>query len=405
MKTVLMILDGVGDRPIQSFGGKTPLEAAKKPVLDELAAQGVCGLLDPVGVGVRPGSEVGHLSIFGYDPCVYYPGRGPLEAVGAGIILSPKDVAMRANFGTVDESLNILDRRAGRIESSKPFTELLDGMVIDGVKFIVKAGVAHRAVVVMHGHNLSHRISEGDPHVVNEKVRDVVALEKNREAEFTARVVNKFLAKAHSLLKTHVLNKERAKKNLPQANYVLVRGPGQLPDVPSFQYKYGFDAACIAGGGVYKGIARLVGMNVLPVPGATATPDTDLHSKFKTALGALDSHDFVFLHIKATDLYGEDGNPEGKKKFIEKIDAAAKPLLKLKDALVVVTGDHSTPCALKAHSGDPVPIMFSGVGVRPDDVQVFGERACMNGGVGRIRGLDVMPEVMNLLGKTKIYGG
>ena len=402
-KVILIVCDGLGDRPIPELGNLTPLESAKTPNLDKLAERSITGLMDPIGVGIRPGSDVSHLSILGYDSREYYHGRGPIEAAGVGIDLQKGDIAFRGNLGTVDEHLVIKDRRAGRIESTAELIKDIDGTVIDGVKFILKPGTAHRVGVVMRGNNLSSKISDSDPHEVGQNVRKVLSLDNSKEAKFTADVLNKFLDKSHKILKEHPFNKKRIKDGLLPGNYLLLRGAGYVADIPPFEKRYELKAACVAGAGLYKGISRLLGMDVINVEGATGLPNTNVRAKLETAKNFLDKYDFVFVHIKAADSLGEDGNFVEKKKFIEKIDSAMEVLLDV-DALVVVTADHSTPCELKMHSGDPVPILMCGRGIRKDSVNKFGERDCANGGLGRIKGLDVMNEILNIIGKAHLQG-
>jgi 2,3-bisphosphoglycerate-independent phosphoglycerate mutase len=404
-RVVLVVCDGLGDRPIKELGDKTPLEAARTPNLDKFAEQSECGMMHTLGRGRTPGSDTAHLSIFGYDIETHYSGRGPIEVAGLGLQLKDGDVALRGNFGTVDDKLTITDRRAGRIRVVEPLTKALDGMEIDGVTFIVKPGTAHRAGVIMRGEGLSDAIIDADPHKPGVPVRTVTPTDDTPEAKRTAEVLNKFLAKAHEVLKEHPLNAERRKAGELPANYLLVRGAGQYSEVPSFKQRYGLTACCIAGGGLYKGVGAFLGMKILEVSGATGLPDTDIEAKFKATLENLGSYDFVFVHVKATDSLGEDGNYEGKRDFIEKIDRAASILTRLpEDTLLVVTGDHSTPCEMKAHSGDPIPIMFHNTSVRIDGVKAFNERACTQGGLGFIRGTDIMPQVMNLMGTLPLVG-
>lgn len=213
------------------------------------------------------------------------------------------------------------------------------------------------------------------------------------------------MKKAHEILKNHPLNIERQQEEELPANYLLVRGAGKYREVPSFEDRFKLSGCCIAGGGLYKGVASFLGMTVLDVQGATGLPDTDIEGKFRTAIKSLDSHDFIFIHVKAADSLGEDGNFKGKRDFIEKIDYASRLFNELpKNVLLVITADHSTPCELKSHSGDPVPIIFHGNGVRIDKVTAFNERACTQGGLGFISGKDVMPQILNLLGILPLTG-
>ena len=409
IKRVLMLIcDGLGDRPVKELGNKTPLEAAKTPNLDKLASGAECGLMHTLGRGFTPGSDTAHLTIFGYPIDKYYSGRGPIEVAGLGLKLEGGDVALRGNFGTVDENMMIKDRRAGRILEVEPLTKAIDGMEVDGIKFIVKPGTAHRAGVIMRGEGLSGNIIDADPHVPDVPIRTVTPTDDTKEAKHTAEVLNKFLLKAHKVLKDHPFNAERVKDGKLPANFLLVRGGGQYISLPSFKERYALTSCCIAGGGLYKGVAAFLGMDIIDVPGATGLPDTDIEAKFKTSLEKLDSYDFVFTHVKAADSLSEDGNWEGKRDFIEKIDRAAALLTNLPDdVMLVVTADHSTASEMKAHSADPVPIMFYGGGgesIRIDKVTEFNERACAEGGLGYIVGLDVMPQIQNILGTLHLVG-
>ena len=403
-KVILLVCDGLGDRPIPELDFKTPLEAAETPNLDYVAKKGICGLMYTLGPGLRPGSDTSHLNILGYDYHKYYSGRGTIEVAGLGMKLEEGDVALRGNLGTVDENLIIIDRRAGRIRDVSEFVRELDNLKIDGVKFLVKPGTAHRVGIIMRGENLSNKISNADPHETGGKVHTVEALDDSREAKRTAEVLNKYLEKCHQILLQHPENKRRQKEKKLPANYLLVRGAGFYKSVPPFSERFGLNACCIAGGGLYKGIGAYLGMEVLEVEGATALPDTNIDNKFDSVKEHLDEFDFFFVHVKAADSLGEDGNYLGKKEFIERIDQSLERLLSLEDILLVVTADHSTPCSLKKHSADPVPICFYGLDVRTDSVTEFGERACAGGGLGRLTGSEVMPEIINILGLSDLVG-
>jgi 2,3-bisphosphoglycerate-independent phosphoglycerate mutase len=404
-KAMLIVMDGLGDRPIKELGWLTPLEAARTPNLDALAARGVSGVMNAIGFGLRPGSDTSHLSILGYDIEKYYTGRGPIEVAGLGMDLEAGDVALRGNLGTVDDKLLVVDRRAGRITDTGPFVKDLDGLTYQGVTLLARPGTGHRAGIILRGPGLSSRISDNDPHEVGVKVHEVHPLDDSKEAAFTAKVLNHFLAEAHRILAANPLNQERLKQGKPPANYLLGRGAGYYKQIVKFEQRYGLHACTIAGGGLYKGIGAFTGMDVLQVAGATGLPNTDIAAKFRAGLAALQgAYDFAFVHVKATDTFGEDGDFTGKMNFINRIDEAAALLL---DApyLLAVTADHSTPCALKRHSGDPVPLMMVGDGlVRTDEVTTYGERSCARGGMGRLIGLQVMPEIINLLGMSKLIG-
>lgn len=388
-KIIFIIIDGIGDKPISKFKGKTPLESAKTPNMDKLAKKGINGIMHVLKKGKAPHSDEGHLTLFGYDLKKYYPGRGPIEALGVGIKLKYGDIALRANLATVNNKLIVKDRRAGRIESTAPFVRLVNGTVIDGIKFIIKAGTSHRAAIVMRGKNLSDNITSNDPKKENKKALKVKPL--NKKAKFTADVLNKFLELAYNKFKNHPLNKKR---KLP-GNYFLVRGAGHFKKIPSFKQMYNRKSCCIAGGGLYKGLGAIAGMKVLNVKGATGTPKTNVKAKFLAAVKALKQYNFVFIHIKATDVFGHDNNPNGKKQFIEKIDKNLSILMK-ECNLITITADHSTPCANKDHSANPVPVLICCGNFKPDSVNKFGESYCRKGKLGIMQGKDYMRKVIKL---------
>jgi len=404
-KVLCVIFDGLGDRPIARFGGLTPMEAAETPNFDAIAKKSLCGLVQTLGRGVRPGSDVSHLAIFGYPMEQYYTGRGPIEVAGLGIQLQGGDVAFRGNFGSVDADWNILDRRAGRVRVVDEFAAAIDGLEIESIQCIVKPGTAHRAGVVLRGKGLSAAITDADPHEEGLPVMEIKPADGSAEAAFTARVLNAFMRRSYEILNNMESNRARVAAGQFPANFLLLRGAGVYPTMPGFNEKYGLKSCCIAGGGLYKGIGAFLGMDLAEVEGATALPDTNVEAKFSKALEMLDEYSFVFCHVKATDSLAEDGNAEGKKAFIEKCDRAAALLTDLpEDVLLVVTADHSTACELKAHTADPVPVLFCNPSVRVDGVSEFTERACAAGGFGYAEGKDIMPQVMNLMGKLHLIG-
>jgi 2,3-bisphosphoglycerate-independent phosphoglycerate mutase len=337
------------------------------------------------------------LALLGYKPQEYYLGRGPYETAGIGMELKKGDVALRVNFATVSKDLKVIDRRAGRISKTESLIKALQGIEIQGIKFLIKKSYGHRAGLILRslkpGLNLSAKISDGDPHKIGVKIKKIIATDKTPQAEFTAEVLNKYLEKTHRVLKEHPLNKKRGKRELLPANYLLVRGAGEMRKTPTFKEKHNLRACCIAGGGLYKGIGKILGMDLIKVKGATGLPTTNLKGKFLAARNALKKYDFIFLHIKATDNLAEDGNFQGKKKFIEKIDKDIKTLLKLKNTLMVITADHSTCCSIKRHCLEPVPILIFGGG--RDRVQQFSEKACREGRLGRIKQMEVMKTLLN----------
>ena len=398
MKTLLLIMDGVGDR-----GRDTSLSRARTPHLDELAKAGITGMLPPLGRGIVPGSDTSHLAILGYDPKVYYKGRGAFEAFGAGLELKDKDVAFRTNLGTADENLVVTDRRAGRDPLGlDELYAVLDGMEFGDVRLKIKHTVEHRGALVLSGPGLSAAVSNTDPHEVGVKLLESKALAP--DGEKTASVLNQFTEQARAILSEHPVNKMRQDKGKVPANVVLSRGAGIYFKPESFAEKYGLKAVCIAGGALYKGAARYVGMDVPDVPGATGTTSTDLHAKAAAVRTAVPDYDFVFVHVKGTDAAAHDGNAELKCRIIERVDGdLIADVAELFD-IIIVTGDHSTPPSAKRHSADPVPILFWHADVRSDKATRLCESECMNGGLGHMLGLDIMPLVLDYLGKSEMFG-
>ncbi len=394
-KILLIIIDGLGDRPIKQFGNKTPLEKANTPNLDKLVKDGICGLVLPFFTTAIPTSEESHLSLFGYSPKLYPIRRGFFTATGAGLKMKKGDVALRGNFGTVGKDLKMIDRRAGRIKETQPLIDALDGVMIEGVEFLIKAAGGHRIGIILRGKNLSSNISDGDPHYgkLGKKAQKIKPLDKSLKAAFTAKVLNKFLEKAHEILENHPLNKKRKKQGCFPANYVLTRGASSLVKLPSFKKKYGLKACCVAGKVLYKQIGEALGMELIKVKGADGSVKTNLKGKIRAAKNAFEKYDFIFLHVKATDSLAEDGNFKGKKEFIEKIDKNLKPILGLKNVLVVVTADHSTCCILKRHCIEPIPILI--FGNSQDSVKEFSEKACQKGKLGKFPQLNLMPKILN----------
>ena len=411
-KFVFVLCDGLGDRPLDVLGGRTPLEAADTPNLDEVARLGVNGIMDPIRPGVRPGTDVGTLANLGYDPYRYYTGRGPIEAAGVGLELRPGDVALRGNFATVSDDWIVVDRRAGRIRegTSELVRALNEGVRVPGVEVLFREATEHRLVLVLRGEGLSDRVSDSDPGATHEgePVRRVEPLDGSPEAARTAEVLNEVLRQAHEVLRDHPLNREREARGLLPANAVITRGAGVVPDAPSLESLYGVRGFCVAGESTIIGIARLVGMEGVIPPGATGNVDTDVMAKARAALEALErGYDFVLVSVKGPDIAGHDGDVGGKMEIIRKIDALVGRVLdevSLDDTYIALSADHSTPCSVGDHTADPVPVAIAGPGVRTDDVKEYGERAAARGGLCRIRGVDLVPIVMDLMFRTKKYG-
>jgi len=404
-KILLMIFDGLGDRPLNELGHKTPLEATPKPNLDWFASNGVNGLVDPIAPGVVAGSDTSHLALFGYDPKEVYTGRGPFEAAGVGIELEPGDIAFRGNFASADEDLRLTDRRAGRIrEGTEDLAKALDGLKLGRIKTIVRAGTDHRVAVVLRGRGLSPEVTDTDPHEAGEAILESEA--RKPEAKATAKAVNAFTKQAYKVLKDHPVNRARVAKGEPPANTVVLRGAGVYPDLVPITERLHLKAVGIAGVALIRGMFRTVGMDVLEVPGATGGLDTNMTAKADAALGALRKYDLVVLHVKAPDLCGHDGNASEKIRVIERLDAMMGGIkARLPGEIVIaITADHSTPVALKEHSGDPVPLTIFGEGVRVDDVLNFDERSMAHGALGRICGQDVMNLLLNASNRAEKYG-
>lgn len=402
-KFMIIIFDGIGDRPVKELDDKTPLEAAKTPNLDKAAKKGINGLMDTIAPGIIPGSDTGHLAILGYDPYEVYTGRGPFEAAGIDLDLKPGEVAFRCNFSTMEDG-KITDRRAGRIkEGTDELAETINDIDLD-VDFIFKEAVEHRGVLVLKDPGLGPSVSDVDAHECGIPPHKAEALENTEENKRTAEILNDFTERSHRVLKDHPVNKKRIEEGLPPANVVLPRGAGAVPHITPIQEKHDLHGAAIAGIPLVRGVCKLAGMTPIDVDGATGGLDTDVRAIFSNALEALRSHDFVLVNIKGPDLLGHDGKAVEKKEFMEKIDKELDELIQLDDVYCVFTGDHSTPVSVKDHSGDPLPITICGREVRTDDVEEYGERPCAKGDLGRIKGTDLLNILLDLAKRGTKFG-
>jgi len=412
MKVILIVGDGLADRPIPELKNKTPLETARKPSLNKIAETGICGIMDPIAPGVPPGSDTATLALLGYDPIKVYSGRGALEALGSEVDVLPQDVVFRCNFATVDNNLNVVDRRAGRIETSdsSKLAKALKEIVLKehkDVHITFKNTIQHRAILQLRGPKLSRMVSDSDPQKTGTPILTVNPRDDTPEAKKTADIINKFTRRSLEILKTHAVNARRIKEGLPPANAILCRGAGTLPIVKSISLLYGVHGAVVSVMPLIRGVCKVAGLRLLDVKGATGTYDTDVVAKGKAAVQALKTLDFVFVHVKATDVASHDGKVKQKIRMIEKIDGMVGCILKkvtLDETLVSVTADHTTSLVTREHEGDPVPVAITGPGVRTDNVKEFDERNCARGDLGRIRGKDLMPTIMNLMGKAKKFG-
>ena len=363
-KIVLLVADGLGGLPLQP-GEKTELEAAQTPNLDACARDGVCGLSLPVLPGITPGSGPGHLGLFGYDPLEYRIGRGILEALGINFPVGAKDVAIRGNFCTLDAQGNITDRRAGRptTERCVAMCQKLKEITIPGVEVFVEPVREHRFVVVFRGEGLGDAVNDTDPQATG--VPPLPAKGEDPASEKTAKVANQFVAEA-----TRVLQDDAP------TNGVTLRGFARYPHIATMQEVYGLRSAALAVYPMYKGLARLVGMDVLDA-------GSSLNDQVETLRRVWNDYDFFFLHFKYSDSTGEDGNFPAKVQMIERLDGAVPPVLSLRPDVFIVTGDHSTPSKLRSHSWHPVPTVLWAATCRTDAVTEFGESACLRGGLGQ----------------------
>ncbi len=384
-KIVLLVMDGLGGLPGKD--GKTELEAARTPNMDRLSRESMLGLSTPVAPGITPGSGPGHLALFGYNALKYQIGRGVLEALGIGLRLGEKSLAARGNFCTLDPKSGVItDRRAGRIPTDEcaRLVEKLRQISIDGVDITVQPVKDYRFVLVLEGEDLHDGLTETDPQKTGLKPLPVKPI--RNEAEKSALILNEWLEKAFELL-----------RNERPANGCTLRGIAKNPDLPTFKDVYGLDACAIATYPMYKGIARLVGMDV---PDAGESIETEI----RTLREKWHDYDFFFFHVKKTDSYGEDGNFDAKVGVIEETDKIIPDILKLGPGVLVITGDHSTPWALKSHSWHELPVLIHADNIRFDSVTEFGETACIMGALGHIRHTDILPLAMAHAGRLTKFG-
>lgn len=387
-KIFFIVLDGLGGIP---FDGKTELDVADKPHLDALVRASACGLHIPVAMGITPGSGPGHLALFGYDPVEWQIGRGVLEALGLGIELRKTDVAIRVNYATVENGI-IKDRRAGRIptDQSRKITEKLQGKLqkIDDVEVILAPGMEHRfAAVLRFPEPLppgSASIKDTDPQKEGKEPGPIIP--QTPQAGRVAQIVEKFIAKITDVL-----------KNEPTANFILLRGIAQVPDIPHFEETYGLKSLCIAVYPMYRGLARLIGMDAPDLQG-------DVQDEIDFLKKNYHDYDFFFLHVKKIDSYGEDGNFKGKVSKIEEFDTFLPDILSLNPDVIIITGDHSTPAVLKSHSWHPVPVLLKSPYVLGQTCQMFTERECIKGELGIFPTIHLMPLALANAGRLKKFG-
>lgn len=384
-KIIMLVADGLGGLPLKP-GGLTELETARTPNLDALAKSGVQGGSIPVKPGITPGSGPGHLGLFGYDPLEYVIGRGALEATGIGFELGPDDVACRGNFCTLDDKGLIVDRRAGRIasEESAPLAVRMRQVKIPGVEIFVEPVKEHRFVVVFRGKGLGDRLHDTDPQATGVPPLEPTAIDETSAK--TAGVVKQFVTQARALLASE-----------KKANGLTLRGFSAKPALPTYEDVYGLKAAAIAVYPMYKGLANLVGMKIVG-QAKTLSEQIDVLAENWSA------YDFFFIHFKYTDSTGEDGAFEAKVKRIEELDAIMPRVTALKPTVLIVTGDHSTPCLLKSHSWHPVPTLLVSDCCRSDECQAYAERESVRGGLGQFEAKYLMPIALANAGRLGKYG-
>ena len=384
-RIVLLVIDGLGGLP-HPQSGRTELEAARKPNLDRVAEESVCGLVDPVSPGITPGSAPGHLGLFGYDPVKYNVRRGIVEALGINLEVKKGDVAARGNFSTVDERGFVTDRRAGRLptEENARLCQILSQISLPGVEILVTPVREHRFSLILRGDGLSPDLLASDPQQIGVSPRKVEAM--TPEAKKTARLVNSFIQQAERLL-----------KNSSPANMVLLRGFSRLPEIPSMPEIYKLTPAAIALYPMYRGLARLVGMEMLPA-------GNNITEQLESLGRHYQDYDFFFLHFKSTDSRGEDRDYEAKVRAVEEVDRALPLLLTLEPDVLIVTGDHSTPATIGIHTWHPVPFMLRSKWCRRDKVSTFSEEACLAGGLGRFPATEIMPLAMANALKLEKFG-
>ena len=371
-KIVLLVMDGLGGLPSHE-GGLTELETATTPNMDALAERGICGL-HTLGPGITPGSGAAHLGLFGYDPFRYQVGRGVLAALGIDFDLKDGDLAARGNFCTLSNDGLVSDRRAGRISTEKcqELCDLLKDIELPEIEIFIQPVKDYRFLLILRGEGLSAEVSDTDPQDVGQKPLKPQAMID--DALKTAELVDRFVDRAGEILKDH-----------HPANMVLLRGFSMKPDWPTMQTAFGLNPAVIAGYPMYRGVAKLVGMKVLPT-------GSELEQEFQTLEEHWQEHDFFFLHFKPIDSAGEDGDFDRKVALTEQVDDYIHRLLDLNPDVVILTGDHSTPSVMKEHGWQPVPLVIWSRYCRPDEVKTFGERACIQGGLGpRLPAAHIMP--------------
>lgn len=419
-----IVLDGLGDRPCPELGGKTPLEAADTLYMNELAKKGKTGIVDTVGPGIAPESDIAVISILGYDAEKYYTGRGPLECYASGIDVKPGDLAFRVNFATMDENRRLVDRRAGRdlsTEEAKSLAEEVNNKVkltSHSAVFKFVSTVEHRGVLWIRCEEgpISANITNTDPAydkvgyfgVAKEKFEPFLQvckpLDDSIEAKRAADLTNEFVQKSHLVLNEAEINKRRKSQGKMMGNVILTRDAGdKLPQFPNIKTLFGLSFGCFAEMPVEMGIALLTGMEIVELPNPTGNPEVDYTLRAKKAIESLNNFDAIYIHLKGPDVPGHDGKALEKRDSISNIDkyffGKLIPNIDLSKVIIVVTADHSTPCILKAHSDDPVPLLIAGDNIKSDGTIQYSEKECAKGSLGRLIGNQLMPIFVKFVSK------
>lgn len=408
-KVIMAIADGSGDRPHPLIQYKTPLEYAHTPSLDHLAKEGITGMIDLIGTGIPVGTDMGHMILFGFDPA-QYPGRGPIEALGVGMDILPGDIVLRCNIATVDEAGVVIDRRAGRIRANTE--ELAEAISVievgEGIHAFFKPATEHRAVLVIRGQGLSAQISDSDPKAPNDGMPylAVQPLDDTIEAQRTAAAVNRFQELSYEILSAHPVNQERKSQGKLPANFILTRGAGRIAQIEPIAAKMNFRGCCIAAESTVLGVAKLAGYTTITDPRLTGSMDTDFELKAKLALEQIAHHDIVYVHLKAPDLMGHDNEPHLKAQSLEMFDKMVGLIADQlpEDVYLALAADHSTPCEVKEHTGEPVPVVIYGPSIRKDRVTSYNEMDCAYGGLGRMSGTEFIRTLHGLMGYVKKLG-
>jgi len=415
-RLLYVCLDGLGDDPIPALGDRTPLEAARTPFMDALAAQGRTGTVVTVGPGIAPESDIAVFAILGYDPREEHPGRGVVEAVGAGMDFRDGDLAYRVNFATADWP-RIVDRRVGRDLSSDAArslaTEVNEELKLPGATFELRSTVEHRGVLVIRSEgSLSAQVTNTDPAYRKEgslgvalerfelEVARCEPLEDTDAARRAAELTNAFVEGAANILDASEVNAERRRNGKLPANLVLTRDGGDhVPKLQAIKERFGPAWGCFVEMPVEWGIAVLLGM--APVDAPRLSAEADYARWAALASEALDGFDALYVHIKGPDIPAHDGRADDKRDVIEVIDRAffgeVLPMIDRSRTIVAVTADHSTSSVRKAHTAEPVPLLVSGGPVQPDGTTSFGERASAAGSLGQLRGVDIVPRLAALM--------